>query len=191
MKMPVITALIKQLLFNGLSNETNWNFFGGNQMSKSGLKVAINYGDKLNDFKNVSKAEEYFFTYKDRTLDKLESICSNNDFFSADYSIDSLSKLEKWYFDLYEKKEFAKIGITQEELEKIMEIYFGEVVIRNNVKARWIVREYPFVKGKYELLVNNELMSMTIIGKFNNLCSRQGNKRKKLMFREYNKYFNR
>lgn len=160
-------------------------------MSKSGLKAAIAYGGNLNSFKNVSEAEEYFFSYKKDLLNRIESIYPNNDFFTADYSVDSLLKLEKLYFDLCEKKEFSKIGMTQEAFERIMEIYFGETAVRNNAEARWIVREFPFAEGKYELLINKGLMSMSIIGMYDNLCICQGNKRKNLMFREYNKYFNR
>ncbi|HAU50316.1 MAG TPA: hypothetical protein DCW43_00895 [Clostridiales bacterium] len=70
-----------------------------------------------------------------------------------------------------------------------MEIYFGEIAVRNSKEANWIVREFPFFKGKYELLVKKGLMSMSIVGKYQNLQSVQGNKRKNLMLREYKKYF--
>ena len=160
-------------------------------MSRRGMKVAIKHGQKLKEFRNKSEAEEYFFAYKDSSLEKLERMCLHSDCFSADYSVDSLKELEKWYFDLYENYEFDKIGIAREEFEKIMGVYFGEVAVKNNVDAKWEIWEYPFVKGKYELLVNQNLMSISIGGMSNNLCTRQGNKRKNLMFREYNKYFNR
>lgn len=160
-------------------------------MSKRGLKAAKAYGNKLNDFKNVSEAKEFFFYYKDCLLNRLESICLNNDIFTADYSVGSLSILEKWYFELYEKKEFGSIGSTREEFEKMLDIYFGEVAVKNSINTQWIVREYPFAEGKYEFLINKEFMSINAIGMFQNLCIRQGNKKRNLMLREYNKYFNR
>ena len=160
-------------------------------MSDSGMKAAIEYGDILRSFKDLSEAEDFFYTYKDIILKNLESICIKNALFTADYSVDSLTKIEKWYFDLYEKKEFSKIGITQETFEKMMGVYYGEVAVRNNAEARWVVREFPFSKGKYELLIKKGLMSMSVIEKCNNLCTSQGNKRKNHLFRDYNKYVNR
>ena len=73
----------------------------------------------------------------------------------------------------------------------MMAIYFGEVAVRNDLKVQWIVKEYPFVKGKYEFYISKGFMSMAIIDKFDNLCTRQDNKRKNLMFREYHKNFSR
>ncbi len=160
-------------------------------MSYSGMKAAIEYGDILRSFKDLSEAEDFLFAYKDILLKKLESSCLNNALFTADYSVDSLTKIEKWYFDLCEQKEFTKIGITQETFEKMMGMYFGEVAVRNNAEARWVVREFPFVKGKFELLIKKGLMSMSVIEKCNNLCASQGNKRKNQLFRDYNKYVNR
>ena len=155
------------------------------------MKAAIEYGDILRSFKDLSEAEDFFYTYKDIILKNLESISLRNALFTADYSVDSLTKIEKWYFDLYEKKEFYKIGITQETFEKMMGVYYGEVAVRNNAEARWVVREFPFSKGKYELLIKKGLMSMSVIEKCSNLCTSQGNKRKNHLFRDYNKYVNR
>ncbi|MBD5467511.1 MAG: hypothetical protein HDR21_05075 [Lachnospiraceae bacterium] len=70
-----------------------------------------------------------------------------------------------------------------------MSIYFGEVVVRNNKDAKWLVEEYPFSKSKYEFLVNKGLVSMSIMNNFHDLCKKQNNKRKNLLFREYNRYF--
>ena len=33
-----------------------------------------------------------------------------------------------------------------------MFMYFGEVVIKNNKDAEWVVEEYVFLPGKYELI---------------------------------------
>ena len=158
-------------------------------MSKYGLKIAIKYGEKLNEFNDISEAEDYFFSYKDNLLDKFETICSQNSYFSPDYTVESLKKIEKWYFDLYEKNEFDKAGFTQDEFEGTMAVYFGEVVVKNNEDAKWLVTEYPYSQKKYEFFVNKGLLSMSIINMFRDLYKKQNNKRRNLLFREYNKHF--
>ena len=63
-----------------------------------------------------------------------------------------------------------------------MSVYFGEVVVRNNDNAKWVVEEYAFVEGKYELMVNKGLLS-------NNWFNEPCNKKHNLLFRQYNRYF--
>ena len=77
-------------------------------------------------------------------LNRLKAISIQTSAFFLDYTIESLKKLEKWYFDLYEKQSFGQVGLTQEEFESMMSVYWGEVVIKNNEDAKWVVMEYPF-----------------------------------------------
>ena len=99
--------------------------------------------------------------------------------------------LEKWYFDLYEKQSFGQVGLTQEEFESMMAVYWGEVIIKNNEDAEWVVEEYPFSQKKYELLVHKRFCGVSVVGKYHDLYHKQGNKRRNLLFREYNRYFAR
>ncbi len=160
-------------------------------MSKYSLNIAIKYGKTLREFSDISEAENYFISYKNYLLNRLNAISTQEYAFFPDYTIESLKKLEKWYFDLYEKKSFAKVGLTQKEFESIMSVYWGEVIIKNNEDAKWVVEEYPFSQKKYELLVNKGLCNVSVIGKFRDLYNKQSNKRRNLLFREYNKYFAR
>ena len=70
-----------------------------------------------------------------------------------------------------------------------MSVYFGEVVVRNSDNAKWVVEEYAFVEGKYELMVNKGLLSMSIDNKCNNWFKEPCNKKQNLFFRQYNRYF--
>ncbi len=160
-------------------------------MSKYGLKAAIKYGKKLKEFHDITEAEDYFISYKDELLKKLEAVNTQNSNFLPDYTVESLKRIEKWYFELYEKSEFHKVGLTQNEFESIMSVYFGEVVVKNNKDAKWLVEEYPFSQSKYEFLVNRGLLSISIMNMYHDLYKKQNNKRKNLLFREYNKYFAR
>lgn len=158
-------------------------------MSRYGLQIARKYGEKLKTFHDVSEAQEYFLSCKERLLNELATICKQNSAFLPDYSIESLKKIEKWYFELYENKEFQKLGVTKDEFESMMSVYFGEVVVKNNEDAKWIVEEYAFTKNKYELMVNQGYCSMSIMNKCHNHDQAPSNKRRNLLFREYNKYF--
>lgn len=157
-------------------------------MSKYSLDIAIKYGETLRDFSDKFEAENYFFSYKDDLLNRLKAISTQTSAFSPDYTIESLKNLEKWYFDLYEKRSFEKAGATQKEFESMMSVYWGEVIIKNNEDAKWVVEEYPFTQKKYEFLVNKGLCSVSVVDKFHDLYNKQGNKRRNLLFREYNRY---
>lgn len=73
----------------------------------------------------------------------------------------------------------------------MMAVYWGEVIIKSNEDAEWAVEEYPFSQQKYELLVHKGFCSVSVVEKFHDLYHKQGNKRRNLLFREYNRYFAR
>lgn len=75
-------------------------------------------------------------------LKKLDSFSAQNSYFLPDYTVESLKRIEKWYYDLYEKGKFHKVGFTRNKFERIMSVYFGEVAVKNNKDAKWLVEEY-------------------------------------------------
>lgn len=158
-------------------------------MTRPGLKAALKYGEKLPKFKSMAEAEKYFFARKDKLLDKFEKKCEQYSFFTPDYSVESLKTLEKTYFDLYEAGSFRETGLSRDEFERAMSVYFGEVVVRNNDGAKFEVREFPFAQGKYEFYISKGLLSVAIADRFRDLYQQPGNVRKNHMFREYNRYF--
>ena len=156
-------------------------------MSKQGLETALKYGEKLKEFQSISDAEKYFFEYKDSLLNQFER--TNGDgAFTFDYSIDSLKTLEKRYFELWEKDDFASFSVSREQFELMIGVYFNEVAVRN-AGAKWEVKEFPFIRGKYELAVSLGLMTMAGLGHFIDLCTLKGNKKRNYIYREYKKYF--
>jgi hypothetical protein len=159
-------------------------------MSKKGLKVAIEYGEKLREFENILEAEKFFLKYKDELLIQLELVSQESDIFKVDNKVESLKNLEKWYFELYEKNEFVKLGLDRNEFEKVMAIYFGEVVVQNNKDAKWEIEEYPFVPGKYTFGVTKGFGSMSLGNGFIDHYKEPSNKRRNSLFRMYNHYFN-
>ena len=160
-------------------------------MSKHSLNIAVKYGESLREFRDQSEAEDYYISYKDDLLNRLKAISTQASAFFFFFSIESLKKLENWYFNLYEKQSFDKAGSTQEDFESMMSVYWGEVIIKNNEDAEWGVEEYPFSQKKYELLVHKGFCNVSVVDKYHDLYHKQGNKRRNLLFREYNRYFAR
>lgn len=158
-------------------------------MSKEGLKVAIQYGEQLHKFEDIKEAEMFFMKFKEELLIQLEVVSQESNIFTADYKVESLKTLEKWYFELYEKDEFSKLGLVRNEFEKIMAVYFGEVVLRNNKKAEWEVEEFPFVPGRFTFGVKKGLGSMSLDNGFIDHYKEPNNKRRNSIFRLYNHYF--
>lgn len=145
----------------------------------------------MKEFDDIAQAEKYFISYKDELLNRLEAISGQLDGFSPDYTIESLKNIEKLYFELYRNNTFGKLLLSQKQFESIMSVYWGEVVIKNNADAKWLLEEFAFSQRKYELLINKGLCNISIFDMFQDLYKRQGNKRQNLLFREYNRYFAR
>lgn len=158
-------------------------------MSEHSLEIALKYGETLKNFNGISEAEKYFISYKDNLLTVLKDISAQCLEFVPDYTVESLKKLEKWYFDLYRNNSFDKLELFQNDFESIMSVYWGEVVIKNNEEAKWVIEEFPFSQNKYELFVNKGFCNVAIGDTFRDLYKKQGNTRKDFLFREYNKLF--
>ena len=159
-------------------------------MSNNGLKAALQFGEKLDSFDNLTEAENYFGSYRENQINALAELCTNENFkFSMDYTVDSLKEIEKLYFVLCESDGFLELNISRVEFEQMLAMYWSEVVIKNNPDVKWVVEKYPFVETKYELLLNRGLMNLGIVNMFANLKDMPGNKRKDLLYREYNRYF--
>lgn len=159
------------------------------KMSGYALKAAIKHGEELIEFGSISEAEKYFISRKDFLLDRLKAVSAQSSVFIPDYTVESLKELEKRYFDMYAEDAFDKAGTTRKDFESMMSVYWGAVAVKNNKDAKWAVEEYPFTRGKYEFFVNKGLLSLSIGDNFRDLYKRQNNKRRNLLFREYNKYF--
>lgn len=158
-------------------------------MPKESIKTAIENGKKLQEFENIKDAELFFLAYKDSLLERVILIADDSPFFSTDFTVDSLKNLEKWYFHLFEHEGFAEIGMERNDFEKVMAIYFGEVVVRNSEEAEWEVEEFPWGHDKYTYGVRQGYCGMTLGNGFIDHYLEPQNKRRNILFRRYNHYF--
>lgn len=101
-------------------------------MSRYGMKIAVEYDDRLLSFPNQVEAEITLLGLKDDCLSHIDSLSNQNTIFKPDFTPDSLKKLEKWFFELFENVSFRNIGTNQSEFETCMAMYFGEVAVKNN-----------------------------------------------------------
>lgn len=157
-------------------------------MTQQGLEIALSYGEQLPSFDSISAAKAFYFQYRDRHLDLLAEISKGHTQFNMDYSTKSLKSLEKWYFDLFENDSFQNYGLDRPTFEVCLAMYFCEVVVRNSSDAKWIVSEFAFIGGKYELGVKKGLMSY-MLSRCTDHFKESNNRRKQLLYRTYKHYF--
>jgi hypothetical protein len=56
---------------------------------------ALKYGESLQRFEVIKDAEKFFFNFKNELIKHLELICQGSDFFTVDYKVEYLKKMEK------------------------------------------------------------------------------------------------
>ncbi len=147
------------------------------------------FGQKLPAFKSQAEAEGHLFAQRDARLSRVVALAEKSGgIFCADFSPSSLKGLEQWYFALWESDGFDSLGLSREEFEQCMAVYFCELAVRNCPEANWIVREYAFESGKYELGVQRGLLSL-MRSRFTDHYKQPSNKRRQKIYREYQEHF--
>jgi hypothetical protein len=156
-------------------------------MSRYSLKVARDFGAKLPSFETFEEAERYWAQVRSEHLALLESLVAITPSFSADYTPDSLKLLERWYFELYEADSFGDLGISRAVFETCMAMYLGEVAVRS-ANAGWVVREFPFIPGKYQMGVRKGGMTL-MLWRLTDHFKVPNNKRRQSIYRQFTKLF--
>jgi len=157
-------------------------------MSKYGLFIAKLYGRELPSFNNPEEAKKNLFKIRDEHLSVLEQVAERQPGLNLDYSLESLKRLEAWYFDLYERDSFSSLGIERSHFETCIGIYFGAVLARNKSGAEWIVEEFAFQRGKYELGVRLQKGITVMAGRQKDLFRTHNNKKRQSLFRTCARY---
>ncbi|MHC3994689.1 hypothetical protein ACXWTF_07650 [Thiomicrolovo sp. ZZH C-3] len=152
-----------------------------------GLKIAKLFGKKLPAYSSQADAERDLFAFRDNRLQRLSDFASASDMFEPDSSPESLKSLEVWYFELWEDNAFESLHTKREEFEECMAMYFGNVIVKNMAKAEWIVSEYAFEKGKYEIGVAWGSGSIMLF-RFTDHYNTPNNKRHQSIWRKFNHY---
>ena len=153
-------------------------------MTRYGLKVAKLFGKKLPAFESQAEAEESLLGFRDGRLRMIQRLAARSTDFEADFSPQSLKAMELWYHELWESDAFKQTGATREEFEECMAIYFGGVVVRQDSRYKWVVKEFAFMAGKWELGVEMEFQAI-MLGRFTDHYKTPNNKRRQAIYRRY------
>jgi hypothetical protein len=120
-------------------------------MRKKPIDMARDFGEDLPSFNSLAEATDHYERYRQAGLETLAGVVAAKTGFALDYSPESLKSLEDSYFKLIETGGFSSLGMSQQAFESLMGIYFGAVATRNDPAVRWIVQEFAFAPGRYEL----------------------------------------
>lgn len=114
------------------------------------LRWAWEKGENYPSFSSQAEAESILLDIRDMHLRLLAKAADRSSVFQVDYSPESLIRLESWYFELVKSGGFQEIGIDRVTFELCMDTYEGEVAVRG-AGAKWVVQEYAFRRGRYEI----------------------------------------
>ena len=148
-------------------------------MSHNGMIVAGQYAQDLPVFSDQADAEKQLFAQRDNGLREIHTI---NDLTSSlDYSPESLKALERWLFENGQPDTTAS-GYS---MAHAVAFYYGEILCRSK-KFQWVVQEFSFAKGRYEIGVKRELLTIMLTkGK---KMRTKSNERMQSLWREFQQY---
>ena len=159
-------------------------------MSKFRLRIAHLFGRRLPGFGSQAEAERALLAQRDRALAALETATGQaSGCFVADYTSESLKALEAWYFELHERRGFPALGTTREEFEHWMAFYYGMTASRNHPEVAWVVSEFAFEPGRYEVGVRKGLVTEMLTAAFADHYAAPSNTRRQSIWRRYRDHY--
>lgn len=156
-------------------------------MSRAGRRAANDHGKTLPRYGSQEEAERALYAQRDLLLGQLRTAAAASPSFHFDFTPESLKTLERWYFDVRERETFAKDSLSRETLERCMAMYLGEVIVKNHATFRWVVREFPFVPGTYEIGVERGTLAV-MLTRLGDVHTRPNNKKRESIWREYRRW---
>jgi hypothetical protein len=159
-------------------------------MSAAGRKAAQAYGKKLPAFRNVEEATSSLIEEKNQLLAKLGAQGALVPELILDFSVDSLLRFERWYFEQVSRSSSVRPASAADvhSLAECAALYFGEVVVRSLPGSVWVVEEFVFEPGRFEIGVRNGNCTMMLESFYAKLHHRE-NYNRDSMWRTYQHYF--
>jgi len=84
---------------------------------------------------------------------------------------------------------FEAVGTSREEFEHWMAWYYGATAVRNDPEAAWVVAEFPFERGRYELGVRKGLLTEMLTAGFADHHASRNNARQERWYRRYRDHY--
>jgi hypothetical protein len=156
-------------------------------MSSEGLNAPAAHAQKLPVYASLEEAQADLLNKKVARIAELLSSTRGSEA-QLDLSVDSLLRLETWYFACTGSQALPAADV--QKLGQGCALYFGEVVARNVPGARWIVSDFPFERGRFEIGVRQGERGVTMmLGSFHGKRNHRLNKKRDAMWRTYHHYF--
>jgi hypothetical protein len=156
-------------------------------MSRAGRRAADDFGRTLPRYGSQKEAEQALFGQRDLLLGQLRAAAVASPSFQYDLTPESLKTLERWYFEVRERGPLASSRSSPETFERCLAMYFGAVIVKNEPAFRWVVREFPFVPGTYEIGVDRGPLAV-MLTRFGEVHTRPNNRRRDSIWREYHRW---
>src|SRR5262245_7198719 len=156
-------------------------------MTRAGRQAADDFGRRLPRYGSHAEAERALFAERDLLLGRLHTAAAVSPSFQCDFTPESLKAFERWYFEVREHGTFADHGFTPETLERSTAMYFGEVIVKNQATFRWVVREFPFLPGAYEIGVDRGTVAV-MLTRWSEVHARPNNRKRESLWREYHRW---
>jgi hypothetical protein len=148
-------------------------------MSRQGIITAGQYSVELPTFGSITEAKNSLFGSRDVGLRELLSVLQLQGL--LDYTPESLKPLEKWFFTAGQPAALP----TGYSVAHSIGFYLGEVYCRH-AGFNWIVQEFSFAKGRFEIGVHRSLLSIMLTKGITPQST--GNKRMQSLWREFKQY---
>ena len=142
---------------------------------------------ELPAFDTIEEAKIFWIKQKEEGLKLFEEFLVKNDFFEPTYDPESLKLLELLYFDLYENMKFEPNLIERAEFELLMNLYWGETLVRNSERMEWEAQKHFLAENAYYLAVGRKQLSMAI-SRLTDYYGTRSNKTKRSLFRKFKSY---
>jgi hypothetical protein len=124
-------------------------------MSRQGMIIAKQYGEDLPRFESLSAAKAALLGAKEETVGAL--LDEHGETLTLDLSPESLKRLEKWYIE----SGSPEAGSAGYSMPHAIGFYFGEVLCKVGGFS-WVVEEFTFQRGRYEIGVSRPLLSIML-----------------------------
>lgn len=159
-------------------------------MGTEGLKAAALHALTLPAFGSLTEAQVALTAKKSLAIAQLLSAAASSHATNLDFSAESLLRLEQWYFERIDRRRvFGLLRRAEpEELAESCAFYFGEVVVRTISGVQWVVEEFAFAPGRYEIGIRKGLGAW-MLSSFHSTLHHKLNRTHDSMWRTYHHYF--
>lgn len=136
--------------------------FAENPRRAKGREVALQWAASLPVFSGEEEARTRLFWLRDQLLGALLFASEPYPDSQFDYTVESIQRLERWYFDRFDGGDLEFLDVPSSMIELALPIYSVAVAVLHR-GAKWGVYRDPWInQGGYALSATKGLFSCTL-----------------------------